>query len=446
MKILKIAFTFSLFLVFFTACGSTLPKFERSSGYADTYSRLPENTPGVQSSSVINAGVLNGETKGAYYTGKYKNLFVELLGLSKAEVNEKINAAFNQLFFGSDSTQRVYYPVGDDMAYIEDIINRDVRTEGMSYGMMIAVQLNRQEVFNRLWKWAVTYMLNKSGQHKGLFAWHARTDGTVIDTNSASDGEEWFAMSLFFASGRWGDRKGIFDYSAEAQKILDAMLNKKESSDSRHVVTDMFNKKEKMVVFVPVGNADDFTDPSYHLPHYYELWSRWAKNHNSFWRSAAEASRKFFKKAANPVTGLMPDYAHFDGKPYGAWGGGHEDFRYDAWRCAMNVAADYNWFAKDKWEVAECNKLLEFFYSKGINKYGNLFTLDGKELSGNHSPGLVAMNAVAALAATNKNKIDFVKALWNTPVPSGFARYYDGMLYMLGMLQVSGNFRIYKPK
>jgi oligosaccharide reducing-end xylanase len=24
-------------------------------------------------------------------------------------------------------------------------------------------------------------------------------------------------------------------------------------------------------------------------------------------------------------------------------------------------------------------------------------------------------------------------------------RYYDGMLYLLGMLQVSGNFRVYHP-
>ena len=38
----------------------------------------------------------------------------------------------------------------------------------------------------------------------------------------------------------------------------------------------MFNKKNKQVVFVPNGSADDFTDPSYHLPHYYELWGMWA--------------------------------------------------------------------------------------------------------------------------------------------------------------------------
>ena len=400
----------------------------------NSYNAL-SNSSGKQSTNSIRAG--------AYFSGEYKNLFSSLLGKNGSEINAKVETSYKQLFFGNDSTQRVYYPVGDDMAYIEDINNEDVRTEGMSYGMMITVQMNKKKEFDALWKWAKTYMQMQTGQHKDFFAWHCRTDGTIIDSNSASDGEEWFVMSLFFAAARWGDGQGIYNYKAEAQKILRAMLNKKESSDKEDVVTNMFNKKEKMVVFVPNGNADDFTDPSYHLPHYYELWAKWADTNNNFWLNAASVSRKFLKKAANPVTGLEPDYATFTGKPFDLWGGGHNDFRFDAWRVIMNIAVDYEWFGKDKWAVTECNKLLDFFYSKGIGKYGNNFTLDGKQLSDNHSAGLVAMNAVACLASTNKHRKDFVEELWNLSVPTGRYRYYDGMLYMLGMLQVSGNFKVY---
>jgi oligosaccharide reducing-end xylanase len=111
----------------------------------------------------------------------------------------------------------------------------------------------------------------------------------------------------------------------------------------------------------------------------------------------------------------------------------------------MNVALDYAWFAKDPWAVAQSNKLLNFFHSQGIGKYGSLYALDGRRLSENHSVGLVAMNAVACLASTNENRREFVEELWNTPVPSGPGRYYDGLLYMLAMLQVSGNFKIYDP-
>ena len=393
-----------------------------------------------------NSSEKKDETKGAYYSNTYDNLFISLLNKKESEIKAKIDSAFNRLFYGNDSTQRVYYPAKDDMAYIEDIASRDVRTEGMSYGMMIAVQLNKKKEFDALWKWAKTYMQHSSGERKYYFSWHCRTDGSVLDSNSASDGEEWFVMSLFFASARWGNGEGMYNYQAEAQNILNAMLNKKESSNERNVITDMFNKKEKKVVFVPSGEADDFTDPSYHLPHYYELWGKWAANNNKFWYAAADTSRSFFKRTTNPVTGLAPDYAHFDGSPMDSWSKGKGDFRFDAWRVAMNIAMDYEWFAKDKWEVKECNKLLGFFYSQGIDKYGNQYTLNGKELGKDHSTGLVAANAVACLASTNNNRKDFVKELWNVSIPTGLYRYYDGMLYMLGMLQVSGNFRIYKLK
>ena len=53
------------------------------------------------------------------------------------------------------------------------------------------------------------------------------------------------------------------------------------------------------------------------------------------------------------------------------------------------------------------------------------------------------MAAVAALAADRETGEPFVQALWDTKIPSGQWRYYDGLLYMLGMLHVSGNFKIY---
>jgi oligosaccharide reducing-end xylanase len=263
----------------------------------------------------------------------------------------------------------------------------------------------------------------------------------MIDSNAASDGEEWFVMSLLFASARWGNGTGILHYRNEAQAILDAMLNKDSAAENNGKVTCMFDKLEHQVVFVPSVDASSFTDPSYHLPHFYELWARWAGNNNQFWSEAAKVSRTFLKKAAHPVTGLTPDYARFDGTGMDRWNGGHADFRFDAWRVAMNVGLDYAWFAKDPWEVTQSNHLLAFFQSEG--RYGNQYTLEGKKLADDHSTGLVAMNAVACLASTSPYRRQFVEELWMMPVPTGLYRYYDGMLYMLGLLQVSGNFRIY---
>jgi oligosaccharide reducing-end xylanase len=374
-------------------------------------------------------------------TVTYRSLFQDYLGKSDAEVQGKLEAAWQQLFYGADDYQRVYYPVGEDMAYIEDIGNGDVRTEGMSYGMMIAVQLDKKAEFDRLWKWAATYMQQTDGPYKGYFAWHCATSGQHLASNPASDGEEWFVTALFFASARWGDGQGIFDYRQQAQAILDTMRTK--TAENNGIATDMFDPTAKQVVFVPSGRNATLSDPSYHLPAYYELWARWADKDNSFWADAANVSRDYFRQTANPQTGLMPDYANFDGTP--ATTDEHKDFRFDAWRTLSNVAVDYAWFGADSWQVEQSNRVLTFLASQGMDSYPNQYSLDGKALSSDHSTGLVAMAAVGALAASPEIGSPFVQALWDAKVPSGHWRYYDGMLYMLGLLHASGNFRIYAP-
>lgn len=380
--------------------------------------------------------------KGAFFSGEYPNAFRDVLGKSDAEIQAKLDLAWQQLFYGDDNTERIYYPVGADMAYIKDTGYEDVRSEGMSYGLMIAVQIDRQEEFNRLWKWTKTYMYQMDGPYKGYFAWHCQEDGTQIDPNPASDGEEWFVTALFFASGRWGDGEGIFNYRAEAQAILNTMLHKEEQGSG--IATNMFNKEHKQVVFVPSQGAHTFTDPSYHLPAYYELWARWANQDQDFWREAAQASRAFFKKAAHPKTGLMPDYANFDGSPHGT--DDHKDFRFDAFRVGQNVALDYLWFAADPWQVEQSNRMLDFFYRQGINTYVNQYTLDGKPLSHDRSTALIAMNGVAAMAATSEQRKEFIQQVWDARIPTGKWRYYDGLLYHLSLLHLSGNFRIYPPQ
>ncbi len=239
--------------------------------------------------------------RGAYFSGSHQNLFKELLGKSEAQVKARIDSAFYQLFYGNDSAQRVYYPVGPDKAYIEDVLHKDVRTEGMSYGMMIAVQLNKKTEFDRLWSWAKTYMQHRHEPRKNYFAWHCLTDGMILDSTAASDGEEWFVTALFFASARWGNCEGIFNYRAEAQAILDAMLNKEGKPWSDKKIVNMFNTRVKEVVFVPDSSASGFTDPSYHLPHFYELWARWASNNNRFWCEAASVKSRIFQEGGPPV-------------------------------------------------------------------------------------------------------------------------------------------------
>ena len=205
----------------------------------------------------------------------------------------------------------------------------------------------------------------------------------------------------------------------------------------------LFDREHKMVLFTPSDERSRFSDPSYHLPAFYELWSRWGpKEDAQFWKEAAEVSRDYFVKVAHPVTGLNPCYANFDGTLVPTHGSYSTNFSYDAFRTAGNWAVDWSWWGKDPRQRELSDRLQAFFESQGTN-YGCVFTLDGKKLEDRHAQGLVAINAVASLSATHPRAKKFVEELWNTPTPDGLERYYEGLLYMMALLHCSGEFRIW---
>lgn len=372
-----------------------------------------------------------------------RNLFGELLGKSEAETTARIEAAWRLISAGDPETERLYFEAPDETAYIADIGNGDVRSEGMSYGLMLAIQLDRQEAFNRLWKWAYTHMRHASGPRRGYFTWQCAYDGRDIGGGvSASDGEEWIVTALFFASHRWGDGEGIFAYSREAQALLREMLHKPGSGEG----TAIFDREAKQVNFCPIGRAATITDPSYHLPHFYVLWSRWAEDpaDRRFWAEAAAISREFFRKNAHPETGLMSEYAHFDGRPYSEshFGAGKDEFGFDAWRTLAHVALDHAWGSGDAWQRERTDRALRFLGAQG-DRLVNRYTLDGRPLTDYPSPGLIAMAAAAGVASDPQLARPFVKRLWEAPMPTGKWRYYDGLLTLLGLLQASGRFQVF---
>jgi oligosaccharide reducing-end xylanase len=393
--------------------------------------------------------------QGAFATGNYRNLFVEV-GHPQIEVEQKINAAFQKLFHGDAANESVYFSAGSNsngpLAYIFDVASKDVRSEGMSYGMMIAVQLDKKSEFDALWNWAQTFMYHSATNHPalGFFSWSLQTNGVANDEMPAPDGEEYFVTALYFASGRWGDGDGIYNYKAAADRLLSNLKNRAaiRGATTRGAQTGraLFDPVQKMVRFTADLESDGHTDPSYHLPAFYELWSRWATaGDRAFWHKAAWTSRDFFQRTTHPVTALSPEYANFDGKPWASpQNPGATSFRFDAWRVAMNWSVDWSWWKADAREKQLSDRLLSFF-DKDFPNYGNQFTLDGRKLSDDHSPGLTAMNAVAVLAATQPNAKKYVEELWALPVPSGKYRYYDGLLYLLGMLHCGGEFRIWQP-
>lgn len=399
------------------------------------------------------------EGDGAFATGRYPNLFAED-GHSESEIRAKIDAAYQQFFHGDPQTQSVVFAAGSNtngpLMYLTDWNNHDVRTEGMSYGMIISVELNHKAEFDALWNWARTYMYISDPRAPSYeyFAWSCKTDGTHNSEGAAPDGESYFAMALLFAANRWPGGHGIYNYRAEADKLLTAMAHRKvitaQTPRGPHSVGAEMNPDPPMILFVPEVMPHPFTDPSYHLPAFYELWARWGPPADrAFWERAAEASRAFFPKTTNPETGLAPVYANFDGTPHATFFPQSTEFGYDAWRTASNWSVDWSWWHKAPVEETLSDRIQKFFDGQGIDSYGPLYTLDGKPVGAKHPEhptGLVGTNAVAGLAATDRARARrFTEALWNAPIPSGQLRYYDGMLYLMSLMHAGGEFRIILP-
>ncbi len=409
--------------------------------------------------ALLSTSQLQPWQKGGMETGKYRNLFAEL-GYSEELIDKKLNELYDALFTGPD---RIYFELPDNMAIISDVKNHDARTEGMSYGMMIAVQLDKKDVFDRLYRWAKKYMQMPEGRQKGYFAWSVKPDGTSPARGAAADGELYFITSLIFASNRWGN-DGDINYLAEAQDILNTILGenqivtKAKKGKKQEAPLRLIDKESNLIAFVPGAN---YTDPSYHLPAFYEVWAKYAQDGRSdYWMECARASREYLHKSIHPVTGLNPDYNNFDGSLMKTGRTLGDTFRYDSWRVPMNIALDFSWSNSDReWQTQYGHKLQNFLYSQGIDSFLDQYNIDGttptdimaaggfKELR--HTPGFIATSAALSLVCQHSKAREFVDRFWNNrhdPTPSGYKdAYYEGILRLFAFMHLSGRYRVIEP-
>ncbi len=352
------------------------------------------------------------------------------LGIAQEDIDAHINAAFHAIF--TDPLEKFYFEAGEDAAYLLDTGNLDARSEGMSYGMMIAVQMDRRDLFDKLWMFSKRYMWNETGRYAGYFAWSVQPDGQRNSDGPAPDGEEYYAMALLFASARWGDREPPFDYASQARDILRHALHQHEIVKGGE---PMWDPDTALIRFVP---ESPFSDPSYHLPHFYERFAHLADEADRpFWKRAADASRAYLLLACDPETGLAPEYAHYDGTPETTYG--HGDFFSDAYRVAMNIGLDSGWNRERKEYKRIVDRLHRFLWDR---EPFMTYTVDGKPKipPALHPTALIATTAAAALATNTALSRKWAMRFWQTPPRKGERRYYDNCLYFFCLLMLAGRY------
>lgn len=372
---------------------------------------------------------------GAYYTDNYTSPFKTVLGKTDAEIQEKLDQLWTHYFKG-DNNSKVFYDNGNE-GYILDIDNGYVSSEGMAYGMMIAVQTDHKTEFDKLWNWTKNHMWHKSGEWDGYFAWQRNTSGAGGDENCCPGAEMYFITSLLFAANRWEEEQ----YGIDAQYILKKMWEGTYT---------LFNETENVITLCPKGNERNFSNPSYDLPAFVDLFSRWSTTNQDKWAAATAPTRNHLYVSSHATSGLFSEYSNFDGTPHTTTYNPNADrYMHDAIRCAMNFGMDYYLFAADPVRQREMAKrIIDFFEN---DRYAHaVFNWDGANPSGSYSLGEIGANAVACYALLgaagyeDKVRTNLQKA-WDASLMTGQKRYYDGLVHYLSMLHLCGSFKIWKP-
>ncbi len=362
----------------------------------------------------------------------YPNLLARA-GLSEAETDRRIRSVFDTIF--SDPVEGFYRDVDADSGCMIDTGNHDARTEGMSYGMMMCVQMDDQARFDRLWRFSTRYMLQRQGKWEGYFAWSVSPEtGAHNAEGPAPDGEEYFAMALILAHRRWGSA-GDIDYLGDARTILRHCLHQPELTGGEA----MWCPDNHLIKFIP---DCEFSDPSYHLPHFYRMFAEEAdEGDRAFWLEASRASERYIAGSAHPVTGLSPEYTGYDGAPILLFGKGWPWYS-DAYRVMSNIALDSLWFGRRPAYEAIAQNVQRFLATQLPEENYRACLLDGTrtEEPAMHPTAITACCAASVIAGESEQADMWLKRFAVLPLRKGPRRYYDNCLYFFALLMLSGRY------
>jgi len=160
-------------------------------------------------------------------------------------------------------------------------------SEGIAYGLLFSVYHNDRDTFQKL--------LNYEEKHEnahGLMNWKITSDGKTAGSGAASDAEEDMAYALCLANSRWHNA----EYQKQAERKIDAIRNYLLRSDNTILPGDEWGDTAAC-------------NPSYIAPEYYLAFYDFTKDES--WINVLNQNMSLLKQAADPETGLLPDWLNF---------------------------------------------------------------------------------------------------------------------------------------
>jgi endo-1,4-beta-D-glucanase Y len=310
-------------------------------------------------------------------------------------------------------------------------------SEGIAYGMIIAVMMDDQAMFDGFWTYARCF-LNKSG----LMDWYIAPDGQKpLAVGAASDADEDMAWALIMADRQWGGGGSLGEsYASVALRLIEAIYDTEVDHDRW---PDMFLPGDDW-------RGRDVFNPSYFAPNQYRLFGDVSGNTGA-WQRVVDRGYEVLERSLNDASGnrsngLVPAWCDSSGTPVEAFPGAMTNYQYDSARTPFRMAQDYA-LSRDERARAYLARTSAFFANIGADALVDGYTLDGKPApdprSPAQNPGSAVFVACAAAGAMHAPKYaDFVDAAY-ARVRTGQlltrSRYYNHCWTVLGLLMLTGN-------
>jgi endo-1,4-beta-D-glucanase Y len=332
-------------------------------------------------------------------------------------------------------------------------------SEGIGYGMIIAVYMDDQALFDDLWRYelAHTWTYRATPPATGtaptlLMNWYILSDGNVStaatggqDGNgAATDADEDMAWALVMADRQWGGQGALSKSYLDTAKQMLGDIWKYEINNNR----------------LPKNGSswgdDTSLNISYFAPAYYRVFStvsgeaRWGKDVVDYIYTVI--GNNLNATNGNQSNGLVPAFSQANGTQ-AAVGRGQSPlaftYQYDSCRTPFRIGLDACWSA-DARAVSYVGKTSQFFSGIGASKIVDGYQLNGTANAqypstyGGLSAAFIGPAGVGAMhAGTYQSFVNDVYGLVRKNNMWCGGQYYDESWTMMSLLMLTGNFLDY---